>query len=140
MVKNCSSSLSDDAVCKKFGAHITETAVGEVNVALKMKELGSRIGGEGNGGIIFRDAHLGRDSICAICLVLSAMATSGKSIGEIVREIPQFEVVKDKYTYKQDNKPKLMQNIEKLCSSAQNHPDDYTLITVDGVKLLYERE
>lgn len=88
VVKNCSSSLSDDAVCKKFGVHITETAVGEVNVALKMKELGSRIGGEGNGGIIFRDAHLGRDSVCAICLVLSAMATTGKAIGDIVREIP----------------------------------------------------
>lgn len=48
--------------------------------------------------------------------------------------------MKDKYTYKQDNKSKLMQNIEKLCSSAQNHPNDYTLITVDGVKLLYEKE
>ena len=88
MVKNCSSSLSDDAVCKLFGAKITETAVGEVNVALKMKELNSRIGGEGNGGIIFRDAHLGRDSVCAICLVLSAMAMSGKSIGQIVDTIP----------------------------------------------------
>ena len=109
-------------------------------MALKMQELGSRIGGEGNGGIIFRDAHLGRDSVCAICLVLSAMVSSERSISDIVAGIPRFEVVKDKYTYKPENKPRLMQNIERLCSSASNHPSDFKLITVDGVKLLYEKE
>ena len=41
-----------------------------MNVALAMRDAGSTIGGEGNGGVILPELHLGRDAPVAVALVL----------------------------------------------------------------------
>ena len=61
-----------------------------------MNELNISIGGEGNGGVILKEAHLGRDSLVAISMILSLLSTSGKSITEEIAEIPKYLMIKDK--------------------------------------------
>ena len=46
---------------KRHGGKYYASAVGEVNVVARMKEVGAVIGGEGNEGVIYPGLHYGRD-------------------------------------------------------------------------------
>ncbi|MGI6595136.1 MAG: hypothetical protein ACOX1Z_00295 [Candidatus Ratteibacteria bacterium] len=62
VVVNLSTTMLVEDVAKSLGALVYRAKIGEVNVVEKMKETGAVIGGEGNGGVIFPEAHYGRDS------------------------------------------------------------------------------
>lgn len=96
VVSNLSSSRAVADIAHSYGQHYEASAVGEVNVVAKMKAIGAVIGGEGNGGIIDPALHYGRDSLIGLALVLSHLATSGKSINELRDSYPHYEMVKDK--------------------------------------------
>lgn len=118
-VKNCSSSMANDVVCREFGCEVVETAVGEVNVCIKMRELGARFGGEGNGGVILADAHLGRDSLVGVLMVLSLyarehMKDKNVTMSKLVSQMPKFEIAKKKYEFVAADRAKLLEKLEKL--------------------------
>lgn len=96
VVSNMSSSRVVADVARSYGQEYFASAVGEVNVVRKMKAVGAVIGGEGNGGIIDPDLHYGRDSLIGLALVLSHLATSGKTINELRDGYPHYEMIKDK--------------------------------------------
>ncbi len=96
VVTNMSTSRMIDRIAAKHKCEIVRVPVGEVNVAEAMKELGSPIGGEGNGGVIDARVHYGRDSIAGIVLVLEALATTGKKLSELVAAIPRYYMLKTK--------------------------------------------
>ena len=73
-VSNLSSSRALRDVTQSHGGNYQASAVGEVNVVVKMKETNAAIGGEGNGGIIYPDSHYGRDSLVGVALFLSHLA------------------------------------------------------------------
>lgn len=56
------------------GGEYFASAVGEVNVVAKMKEVGAVIGGEGNGGVIYPELHYGRDALVGAALFLTYLA------------------------------------------------------------------
>ncbi len=58
-VSNMSSTKSLKEITHNHGGEYFPSAVGEVNVVNKMKEVNAVIGGEGNGGIIVPDFHYG---------------------------------------------------------------------------------
>jgi phosphomannomutase len=45
-----------------------------VNVAVKMVELKSVIGGEGSGGVMLEPCRIGRDALVAVALMLQLFA------------------------------------------------------------------
>lgn len=140
-VKNCSSSMANDVVCRRHGCEVVETAVGEVNVCMKLRELGALLGGEGNGGVIFSGAHLGRDSLVAVLLVLSYYAEEklkNKSVrmSQLVGMMPKFEIVKEKYDFRPEDRPKLLQKLEGIKTLDSRS----RVLTVDGVKLIYDKD
>lgn len=96
VVSNLSSSRAAADVAARYGQPYYASAVGEVNVVEKMKEVGAAIGGEGNGGIIDPRLHYGRDSLIGLALVLSHLATSGKTINELRDGYVHYEMIKDK--------------------------------------------
>ena len=96
VVSNLSSSRALSDVARVYGQEYHASAVGEVNVVAKMKEVGATIGGEGNGGIIDPRLHYGRDSLIGLALVLSHLATSGKTINDLRDGYAHYEMVKDK--------------------------------------------
>jgi phosphomannomutase len=67
-VSNMSSTKALKEITLKKGGQYFSSAVGEVNVVKKMKEVNAVIGGEGNGGIIVPDLHYGRDALIGIGL------------------------------------------------------------------------
>lgn len=96
VVTNLSTSrVVEDAVTRS-GSTLTLAPVGEVNVAVRMREMKAVVGGEGNGGVILPEVHLGRDAPVAIALVLQLLSESGKPLSAIAAELPRYAIVKDK--------------------------------------------
>ncbi|MGQ0539127.1 MAG: phosphoglucosamine mutase [Gemmatimonadaceae bacterium] len=96
VVTNLSTSRIVDDVAARFGATVVRAPVGEVNVAQRMRDSGAVIGGEGNGGVILPDLHLGRDAPLAAALVLQLMADGAQPLSSFVAHYPQYSIVKEK--------------------------------------------
>ena len=62
MVTNLSTSLVVDDAAREGGAAVERAPVGEANVVERMAQRGAVVGGEGNGGVILPEVHLGRDA------------------------------------------------------------------------------
>ena len=88
--------LSTSMMIESIANETIRTRIGEAHVVQKMNELNIPIGGEGNGGVILEEVHLGRDSLVAISMVLSLLSSSGKSINDEISNIPQYLMIKDK--------------------------------------------
>jgi len=94
VVTNLSTTMAVDDVARQYGASVIRTAIGEINVAKKMREIDSAIGGEGNGGVLLPEAHLGRDSLVASALILQLLAEEAKPLSELITELPHYEMIK----------------------------------------------
>ena len=88
--------LSTSMMLESIANETIRTKIGEAHVVQKMNELNIPIGGEGNGGVILKEVHLGRDSLVAISMILSLLSSSGKSISGEISNIPQYLMIKDK--------------------------------------------
>ncbi len=96
VVVNLSTSRAIDDIVQYYNCLLFKTKVGEINVSQKMKEVGAIIGGEGNGGVILPEVHLGRDAATAVALTLQFLAEFGGSISDLKLTLPQYHILKDK--------------------------------------------
>ena len=96
IVTNLSTSMLIQSIAKKFNVEVIQTKIGEINVVNKMLKSNADFGGEGNGGVILNDSHLGRDAIVATVLLLATLTELEMSVSEIVNILPKFFIVKDK--------------------------------------------
>ena len=133
-VSNMSSTRALRDVTEKHGGQYYASAVGEVNVVAKMKEVNAVIGGEGNGGIIVPELHYGRDALIGIALFLSHLARFGKSIGELRRMYPVYVMSKNKIELDRD--VDLQQIFEGIKEKYKKQP----IHTEDGVKIEFDNE
>ena len=99
-VTNLSTSLALDKLATSRKCSVERAEVGEINVVNKMNDIGANLGGEGNGGVILRECHLGRDSLVAATMVLNRMSQSEDSLSAIYHTLPQYKIVKDKISIK----------------------------------------
>ena len=119
-----------DIIADKYNSNVERSSVGEINVVEKMKELGSVIGGEGNGGVILEESHLGRDSLVASAMVLNHLAQSELSIDKILESIPKLIMIKDKITLKDDVDFSYIKTLFKN--------EDVSFIEGDGLKIIWK--
>jgi len=96
VVTNLSTSRIVDDIAREAGTRVIRVPVGEVNVATRMREEKSPIGGEGNGGVILPELHLGRDAPVGAALMLQLLLEDGKPLSKIVASYPRYVIVKDK--------------------------------------------
>ena len=96
VVINLSTSRVVDDVAKAAGAPLIRAPVGEVNVATRMRTERAAIGGEGNGGVILAELHLGRDAPLGAAIILQLLVEEGRQLSAIVRDHPSYVIVKDK--------------------------------------------
>lgn len=95
-VSNLSSTRALRDVTEKHGGRYFASAVGEVNVTTKMKEVNAVIGGEGNGGVIYPECHYGRDALVGIALFLSSLAHEGCKVSELRKSYPTYFMAKNR--------------------------------------------
>ena len=96
IVTNLSTSRIVDDIAHEQNRQVIRAPVGEVNVATKMRSEKAPVGGEGNGGVILSELHLGRDAPLGVALILQLLLEEGKKLSEIVASYPRYSIVKDK--------------------------------------------
>lgn len=133
-VSNLSSSRALRDVTNSHEQEYFASAVGEVNVVTKMKEVGAKIGGEGNGGIIYPELHYGRDSLVGIALFLSHLAEKDMKVSELRASYPAYFMGKMKI----ELTPEI--DVDNLLDQIQEKYKNEEISTVDGVKIDFENE
>jgi phosphomannomutase len=96
IVTNLSTSRIVDDIAREQGRQVVRAPVGEVNVATRMRAEDAPVGGEGNGGVILSEVHLGRDAPIGAALILQLLIDEGRRLSEIVASYPRYSIVKDK--------------------------------------------
>ena len=129
VVVNLSTTRAVDDIARTYGAEVIRTAVGEINVAKKMKEVGAIVGGEGSGGVILPASHIGRDALVGIGLTLQHLAEFGGTISELKQSLPQYMITKGKVELGKLNADELLKRLETQFSSAGR------INTTDGLKI-----
>lgn len=128
-VSNLSSSRALGDVTRAKGCDYHAAAVGEVNVVTKMKEVGAVIGGEGNGGVIYPEAHYGRDALVGVALFLTLLAKSGKKVSELKATYPPYEIAKNKIELTPDI------DVDAILAKMKEKYADERITDIDGVKI-----
>ena len=131
-VSNLSSTRALRDVTEKHGGVYTASAVGEVNVTTKMKEVNAVIGGEGNGGVIYPESHYGRDALVGIALFLSSLAQKGCKVSELRATFPEYFIAKNRIDLTASTDVDAI--LEKV-KEQYGKQADVTVTDIDGVKL-----
>ncbi|MBK9570736.1 MAG: phosphoglucosamine mutase [Chitinophagaceae bacterium] len=133
-VSNMSSTKALKEITLKHGGAYFPSAVGEVHVVRKMKEVNAVIGGEGNGGIIVPDFHYGRDALIGIGLFLSHLASHKKGIKSLRNQYPDYFISKNKIELEKDVDVKAI--FEKIKKKYKKNP----INTEDGLKIEFDND
>ena len=133
-VSNMSSTRALRDVTEKYGCEYHASAVGEVNVVVKMREEKAVIGGEGNGGIIYPELHYGRDAMVGVALFLTHLAKSGKSTSLLRGTYPNYHISKKKIDLDTSV------NIDALFAEIEKKYSTYEVSTIDGVKIQFDKD
>lgn len=128
-VSNLSSTRALRDVTLKNGGEYFASAVGEVNVVTKMKEVQAVIGGEGNGGIIVPDFHYGRDALIGIGLFLSHFAKANQTMTKLKATYPAYKMVKDKIALS----PEI--DVDAILRKLKEEYKNEDCNTIDGLKI-----
>lgn len=131
-VSNLSSTRALRDVTKRRGGHYYASAVGEVNVTTKMKEVGAVIGGEGNGGVIYPELHYGRDALVGTALFLTWLTRRGMTLTQLRATYPAYYASKNRIELTPEiDVDKVLRKV-KACYANENVND------IDGVKIDFE--
>jgi phosphomannomutase len=128
VVTNLSTSRVVDDAARTAGADVVRAPVGEVNVAIRMRDESAPIGGEGNGGVILREVHLGRDAPVGAALTLQLLHEEGRSLSSIVGDLPRYVIVKDKL-----ERPSA--SLDSVYATLRQAFSDASVDTQDGLRL-----
>ena len=128
-VSNLSSTRALRDVTSCYGRRYYASAVGEVNVTTKMKEVGAVIGGEGNGGVIYPASHYGRDALVGIALFLSHLAHEGKTVSELRATYPAYFMAKNRIDLTPDT------DVDAILAKVKELYQHEDINDIDGVKI-----
>ena len=103
VVANLSTTSALDAVAERFGCPLYRSKIGEANVAEEMLRRHAVIGGEGNGGVMYPRINFARDSLVGMALVLHLLAETGRTISELMAELPRSYILKEKLNCRSDS-------------------------------------
>jgi len=127
-VSNLSSTRALRDVTRMHGGSYIASAVGEVNVVKAMKATVAVIGGEGNGGIIYPDAHYGRDALTGLALFLSHFVEKKLSMSQLRDSYPAYVISKNKIELNAS------MNVDAILEGVKQMFPEAEVNTEDGVK------
>jgi len=130
VVTNLSTSRIVDDIAAEAGTRVIRAPVGEVNVATRMRAENAPIGGEGNGGVILSELHLGRDAPVGAALMLQLLLEESKPLSKIVAQYPRYIIFKDKLD--RPNAP-----LDAVYEALRKHFTDAEVDTQDGLRLTW---
>lgn len=131
LVTNLSTSMAIDDIAAKHGVEVHRTKVGEINVGKKMIEVGSPVGGEGNGGIICPEVHYTRDAPAGMAIILALLTEREQPVSQIAESLPEYYICKAKLTADSQSHDLIMKKAGDLFAGQ-------TIDRTDGLKIIGE--
>ncbi len=139
IVTNMSTSRIIEDIAIKYDCEVFRVATGEINVTEKMEEIGSKIGGEGNGGIILPDINKCRDAFVGMALILEYLSKNGKKVSDIIKEFPKYVLIKDKISAKMIKYSNILENILIEFKNEKINTSDGVRIDFDNKWVLFRK-
>jgi len=100
----------------------------------KMKESGALLAGEMSGHMFFADRYFGYDdAIYASCRLLEILSKTGKSLIELLADVPKSYTTPEIRVECPDSKK--FELVDRLKDEFRTH---YTIIDVDGVRVVFD--
>ncbi|MFN0108337.1 MAG: phosphoglucosamine mutase [Blastocatellia bacterium] len=130
LVANLSTTSAMDDLAAKFGCPLHRSKIGEANVTDLMQSVGAIIGGEGNGGVIYPRINFCRDSHVGMALILHLLAETGRSIFDLVGDLPRYAMVKQKLDCPSDKIADVLKQVRRDYANEQ-------IDLRDGVKVSF---
>jgi phosphoglucosamine mutase len=131
IVTTVDSSLVLDETVEKAGGKTLRTPVGDIRVAMEMRNSSASFGGEACGVFIYSDYLHAPEPFLTACKILELMAKTGKSFGSLISDIPVYPLRKAKLECPNSKKKEVMEAL------ANNLPEALTgsvdILTVDGL-------
>ena len=132
IVTNLSTSLISEKISESFNTPFIRTPVGEINVVKRMEKEGSFLGGEGNGGVILKDSHLGRDSLVGAAIILNLLANESMKMNKLFETFPKYYIEKSSVNLESKNN-NFAEKIKKYFVKDEMNESD-------GLKIIRENE
>ena len=129
IVSTVSTGTVVEDAAKLVNARVLYSIVGEPKIVEMMKKNDADIGGEENGGVIYKGWSYARDGIFTTALILELMAKEDKSFKELNEMLPQYEQIKIKIPCPDDKKESLLKKIKDQI------PQDQKIINIDGLRI-----
>lgn len=128
----CSKTMYDDI--EKHGGRAIMWRTGHSLIKKKMKEEKAELAGEMSGHMFFADRYFGfDDAIYAACRLLEILSASGKTVSQLLADIPKTYTTPEIRVECPDNiKFKV---VEKVAAFFR---DRYDIIDIDGVRVLFD--
>lgn len=134
VVVNLSTTKAVEDVAKKHGVPFFRAKVGEINVVEEMKKRDALIGGEGNGGVISPEVHLGRDSLAGIAYILEMISVKNKKISEIMKDMPLYFMKKGKVNLSGKK------DVSEIFDDIKNRFSGEKISTSDGLRIDFTKD
>ncbi len=128
----CSQALLD--MVERLGGKPEFTRTGHSLIKAKMRETNALFSGEVSGHMFFADEYYGfDDALYAALRLLRIMSRTGKSVRELLSDVPKYYVTPETRVFCSDrDKFRVVEELTEIF--AKDHP----VITVDGVRVLFD--
>ncbi|MGB0744206.1 MAG: phosphoglucosamine mutase [Opitutales bacterium] len=90
LVTTVHSNMGLDYAIREAGGRVERTEVGDRNVAIRMREIGSNIGGESSGHIILSDFASTGDGLIAVVKLIDLICKTGQPLSELRKLVTLF--------------------------------------------------
>ncbi|MGY5862662.1 MAG: phosphoglucosamine mutase [Candidatus Thorarchaeota archaeon] len=136
IVTTVDSSRVLDETVKEAGGETVRTPVGDIQVAIKMRETNAVFGGEACGVFIHPEFHEAPDPFLTSCRILELMAETKRSFADLMSEIPAYPLLRAKVKCPNNKKEAAMKALAKALPEAMKKTVD--ILTVDGLGVFLE--
>lgn len=141
-VRNNSTTHLLDRVAADFGEVCYEVPVGFKYISSKMAQTDAIIGGESSGGLAVKGHISGKDGIYAAALLVEMLAVSGRTVGQLHREITQkygmLHYEEASFTTTPERKCILQQQVYEQDTLPDFGAEILSISRQDGCKVLFK--
>ncbi|MBR9679750.1 MAG: hypothetical protein GOU99_01715 [Candidatus Altiarchaeota archaeon] len=124
-IRSLVTNIASSAVLDSLVPELVRVPVSEASIAKKIMSIDAELGGDGSGGIIYPDWSLTYDGARTSLELLRIMENSGKTLVELLAELPETVITKKLFSTKEP---------EIIIEKARKRLSEYELDLTDGVK------
>ncbi len=136
-VTTIDASMVIEEVINQSGGEVFRTPVGDIQVAVKIKQCGGMLGGEACGTYIWPKAHYAPDSLLTMGKLLEFLAYDGVEMSKFMSSIPRYPILREEVECPNSLKQILMDDLEKISSTIIE--DIVQVQKIEGLRLVLER-